>query len=412
MADRAAIERAKRRALFVRYGNPALSDADRAALTPLRPAFHFGAYQGSPFVAETTGGYAGEKAYAAARDGGFTLATILPAWGWVQPYVNDHATVEQKFGPEALAKLGYAIKAHGVCWLQDFMDILPKDQRALPHDKLIDAALNYQQQLLSALGKQMDIVEAINEPATTNVVNFSREEMIDFTKRAAANVVAAGKPALVNSPHEFNYGSKYDVYTVDGKPVNPYPDTFASFLDAAAHAHALDDVMILGLQVYPGFHLSGNDTPDFEGPCWTPAFFERMLDTYAKFRKVIHITEFSVPSSYPQGWKAGYWKKPWDESIQADYAEAIYTIAFGHPNVQAIGWWDISDEKPSVVTGGLLHADLRPKPVFDRLSHFIHDAHSPHMQPDGKRGGGLPAGVYSLNGKEIAVLPGTTPDVK
>ena len=56
--------------------------------------------------------------------------------------------------------------------------------------------------------------------------------------------------------------------------------------------------------------------------------------------------------------------------------------------------------------------DLRPKPVFDRLSHFIHDAHSPHIEPDGKRGGGLPAGVYSLNGKEIAVLPGTTPDVK
>lgn len=375
VADRASIERGKRRALQIRYG------------TPAPPSFLFGAYQGSPFVARPGEPYAGERGFSAARDGGFSLATILPAWGWSDQFLKSPALMESTFGPGALKKMGYAVKAHGVCWLQDFMDILPKDKRALPHDQLIAAALDYQKALLAALGDNADLWEAINEPATTNVAGFTREEMIALMKAAAANAAAAKKPALVNSPHEFNYGAKYAMYRPDGKPVDAYPDTFASFLDAAATAKALGDVSIIGLQVYPGFHLSGTEPgKGFEGPAWTPAFFERMLDTYAAFKKTIHITEFSIPSSYNTGWKSGYWKQPWNEATQADYAEAIYAIAFGHPAVQSIGWWDVTDEKPSVETGGMLHADLTPKPVFERLASFIAAAQKP-------AGASLPAGA-------------------
>lgn len=359
IADRAALERGKRRAAVVRA-----KDA-----TP----FVFGVYQGSPF--EGTGGYSGKPAYQAARDAGFSLATVLPAWGWAGPYLKDSAALETVFGTGALKGMGYAVKAHGVCWLQDFMDILPPNMHGMPHPQVVQSALNYQLGLVEALGPGVQLWEALNEPATTNSENFTREEMLEFVARSAASLKGKGKTTLVNSPHEFNYGIKHEIYTLDGKPLFGYPDTFATFLDAAATAKALKDIDVIGLQVYPGFHLAGGKPGEpFEGPAWTPAYFERMLNVYATYKKAIHVTEFSVPSSYATEWKAGYWKRPWDEPTQADYAEAIYTVAYGHPAVTSIGWWDITDEKPSVVTGGLLHADRTPKPVFNRLSHFISEA--------------------------------------
>lgn len=359
LADKAAIERGKRRAKVIR------KDA--------KAPFEFGVYQGSHFTDPTPGAYQGKPAFIAARDAGFNLATVLPAWGWTAALLKTPAVVESTFGVTALKEMGYNVKAHGVCWLQNADGIFPPAQSGKPHADIIQAALKYQAALVDFFGPKVSLWEAINEPATTNCENFTREEMIDFLAQSAAQLKAKKKATLVNSPHEFNYGAKFDVYTLDNKPLMAYPDTFASFLDAADQAKALKDVDIIGLQVYPGFHLAG-DGNQFEGPAWTPAYFERMLNTYAAFKKTLHITEFCISSTYDLTWKAGYWKHTWDEPTQGDYAEAAYTIAFGHPSVQSIGWWDITDEKPSFTNAGLLHKDRTPKPVFNRLSHFIAEA--------------------------------------
>jgi hypothetical protein len=258
LADKAAIERGKRRAKVIR----------KDAKTP----FEFGAYQGSHFTDPTPGAYQGKPAYIAARDAGFNLATVLPAWGWTAPLLKTPAAVESTFGVTALKEMGYNVKAHGVCWLQEADGIFPQKMRGMPHPDIVQAALKYQSDLVDFYGPKVSLWEAINEPATTNCENFTREEMIEFLARSAAQLKAKKKSTLVNSPHEFNYGAKFDVYTLDGKPLMAYPDTFASFLDAADQAKALKDIDIIGLQVYPGFHLAGEGN-QFEGPAWTPGLF-------------------------------------------------------------------------------------------------------------------------------------------
>jgi hypothetical protein len=407
LADRIAVERAVQRSVTARYGAVPTGQAEGLSLK--RPAFEFGIYQGSPYRASEGNPYAAEPAYSIARDAGFTLATVLPAWGWAGPYVELPGALDQTFGTAALREMGYRVKAHGVCWLQDFMDILPPEKRGLPADQLIQSALNYQLALLDLWKDQIDLWEAINEPATTNAVGLPRDKVHALMAAAAKNIRARGKTTLVNSPHEFNYGTKHDLWLPNGTPLAPYPDTFAAFLDEAD----LGGIDVIGLQVYPGFHLRGGEPgKPFEGPAWTPAFFERILDTYAEFRKVIHITEFSLPSTYGKDWKAGFWRQPWDEATQADYAVDCFSIAFGHPSVQSIGWWDITDEKPSVEAGGLLNADRTPKAAFDRLAELIAITRTPRTAaaPDETL---LPAGIYVPKGQEKAenapetvVLPG------
>ena len=52
--------------------------------------------------------------------------------------------------------------------------------------------------------------------------------------------------------------------------------------------------------------------------------------------------------------------------------EKLYTLLFSHPAVQAITWWALEDGEWMGAPGGLLRADLTPKPAYDRLLRLIH----------------------------------------
>jgi endo-1,4-beta-xylanase len=97
-------------------------------------------------------------------------------------------------------------------------------------------------------------------------------------------------------------------------------------------------------------------------------------ERYSKFGKAIHITEVTVVSG-KHGWELS---QPWPttpegERRQADYVERLYTLLFSHPAVQAITWWDLQDGAWQGAPGGLLRADLTPKPAYERLMKLIHE---------------------------------------
>lgn len=98
-----------------------------------------------------------------------------------------------------------------------------------------------------------------------------------------------------------------------------------------------------------------------------------ICERYSKFGKDIHFTEVTVVSG-KHGW---HLPPPWlttpeGEQQQADYVEQFYTLLFSHPSVQAITWWDFEDYAWQGAPGGLLHADLTPKPAYNRLMKLIH----------------------------------------
>ncbi len=353
-----------------RMGTVALSltlpeGADPSAYTvhleQVRRPYSFGVYEGSPYNA---------AAWETARSAGFDLATVLLGWDWTKNPAARKRDIDRVFGISALDKLGYTIKAHGAVWLQGY-GILPAEAMTMPHDALQDRMLAQQRGLLETFGDPIDLWEAMNEPAATNVVGMERTQVMTMLDAAAKNIQELDpSPTLVNSPHELSYGGKYFLHKLDGTPADDYPLTYTEFLNRAEDAGALDDIDIIGLQLYPGFHLN-DDFGNVQGPAMTPAAIGDLLNVYARYKKPIHITEFSVPSEYADGATNGWWREPWNEEIQAEYAARVYTIAFANPWVQSIGWWDITDEKPSVRHGGLLRADGSPKPVFTRLKDLI-----------------------------------------
>ncbi len=329
-------------------------------LTPLSYAFSFGVFEGSPYNAQ---------AFEAARSAGFDMATVLLGWNWTKNPETRKQQIDQVYGLSRLKSLGYDVKAHGVMWLQEY-DILPDFIKTVSPDTLLEAAESHVDSLLDTFGDQIDVWEAMNEPSNTNVMNVPKETVYELVQQTAAQMADQGKPVILNAPHEFAYGSQYLTYLPDGEPTNGYPVTYTAFLEAAENAGVLEHIDVIGLQFYPGFRFS-TMFAGLNGPAYTPAHVQDIIERYTRFNKSIHITEFSLPSSYGADWTAGYWKAPWAPELQADYAEHVYTLAYAHPQVHSVTWWDVMDTKPAVITGGLIHSDGTPKPVFNRIADLI-----------------------------------------
>ncbi len=98
----------------------------------------------------------------------------------------------------------------------------------------------------------------------------------------------------------------------------------------------------------------------------------RVLEKYATFGRELHITEFT-PCSAGQRITGSHIKGVWDEKAQADYAVKFYKTCFAHPRVMAVTWWDLCDAGSWLKGGGMLRADLTPKPVYLALKKLIHE---------------------------------------
>ena len=99
---------------------------------------------------------------------------------------------------------------------------------------------------------------------------------------------------------------------------------------------------------------------------------QKILDQYAVLGKELHITEFT-PASSGKKISGSHREGVWDEAAQADYAVKFYRVCFAHPSMRAITWWDLCDEGSWLPGGGMLRADMSPKPVYEQLRQLIHD---------------------------------------
>jgi GH35 family endo-1,4-beta-xylanase len=127
------------------------------------------------------------------------------------------------------------------------------------------------------------------------------------------------------------------------------------------------DYEVLGIQIYfPRRDLSE---------------IVRLLERFEKFNKPIYITEIgatsfginrkNVPDPLKLSEEPYDWHRYWDEKLQADWLEQVYTLYYSRPSIKAINWYDFSDFRPFIVNGGLVREDCSPKRSFHRLKNIL-----------------------------------------
>jgi hypothetical protein len=100
-----------------------------------------------------------------------------------------------------------------------------------------------------------------------------------------------------------------------------------------------------------------------------------------KFNKPIYITEIGASAGYTERDikldqmdikdEPYEWHRRWDEKLQADWLEQVYTIYYSRKTVKGINWYDFSDFRPFIKHGGLIRENGSTKRSFNRLKELL-----------------------------------------
>ena len=135
--------------------------------------------------------------------------------------------------------------------------------------------------------------------------------------------------------------------------------------------------------------LDENDQPLYDvigiqshmhGGGWPARKTWEVCERFAKFGKPLHFTETTLVSGL-QGWELSKKRKdpdfrwistPEGEERQAKQVVEFYRVLFSHPAVEAITWWDFTDQNAwQQAPAGLIRADMTPKPAYKELERLI-----------------------------------------
>jgi GH35 family endo-1,4-beta-xylanase len=113
---------------------------------------------------------------------------------------------------------------------------------------------------------------------------------------------------------------------------------------------------------------------------WGPQKAWETCERFAKFGKPLHYTETTLVSG-KQGWELQKERKdpnfrwvstPEGEKRQAKQVAEFYRVLFSHPAVEAITWWDFTDQNAwQRAPAGLIGTDMTPKPAYNELKKLI-----------------------------------------
>jgi len=106
------------------------------------------------------------------------------------------------------------------------------------------------------------------------------------------------------------------------------------------------------------------------GGFWGAQRAWEVCEYFAKFGKPLHFTETTLVSGprTEQGWLT----TPEGEKRQAEQVSEFYRVLFSHPAVEAVTWWDFTDQNAwQGAPAGLVRADMTPKPAYEQLHQLI-----------------------------------------
>jgi len=259
-----------------------------------------------------------------------------------------------------LAENGVRIEGRPLFWFHPA--VTPEWLKNKNFDELKKYVEKHTHDLVSHYGDMIQEWEVVNEYHDwANIHNHTPEQIIeivrlacDKTKEVNPNVVR-----ILNNCHPFaDYVARGRMAGMDATRPLRTPRKFVQDL-----IEANVDFDVLGIQIY----FPQRDLSDIA----------RLLERLAVFGKPISITEIGASSNLNQVDEGGVWKEPyawhrhWDEELQADWLEQVYTIYYSKPYIKTINWYDFSDFRPFIMNGGLVREDCTQKLSFDRLKNLL-----------------------------------------
>lgn len=293
----------------------------------------------------------------------FNYATIthyLPSFEKEEgKYIFD----ERDYEFRQLKKRNVTVEGRPVFWADECCT--PKWLSSKSYPEILKYVEKHTRDLFSHYGDEMYAWEVINEahdPA--NVLKLTPEQMVEIAK-LSCEVAKATNPKVQRLVNNCCIQADYIQLKTWEKGEKKYPPvTPHQYLKMLHEANV--DFTITGQQLY--YPYTNRDLMD------TILLTERI----EKFGRPVQITELGASSGPSKETiatgkmdipKRPYdWHRPWDEELQADWLEQIYTILYSKPWIEAINWYDFVDPYSFIKNGGLLASPKGDvKPAYERL---------------------------------------------
>jgi len=217
--------------------------------------------------------------------------------------------------------------------------------------------------VISHYGDKIKIWEVVNELHDWAMeVELNHEQTIEITK-LACNVARDTNPdirLLVNNCCPFaDYVQQRKWHKREAKFPQRTPHQFTKELIEAGV-----DFDIIGVQVY------------FVKRTLTDAL--QSIERYENMGKKVQLAEIGAPSrgvtqefideDIDFSTQPYEWYRHWDEELQADWLEGVFTYAYSKPFIEAANWYDFVDPFGFLKDGGILRSpEGEKKAAFDRL---------------------------------------------
>jgi endo-1,4-beta-xylanase len=260
-----------------------------------------------------------------------------------------------------LRKRGMTVEGRPLFW--PYKTVTPDWLRKKTYDQLRSYLERHVREVVGHYGDAMYAWEIVNEfHDWANECQVTPEQAVELTK-LACDVARDTNPTvhrLINNCCPFAEYVQLKKWTdLDAKFPQRTPWQFMKDLTDAGV-----DFTITGQQMYFPFRDMADTI--------------LLIDRLAVFGRPIQLTEVGASSGpTPESITSGKllitqepyaWHRPWDEELQADWMEMLYTLAYSRPTIEAVNWYDYVDPYSWIANGGFLRSPKgEPKAIVDRL---------------------------------------------
>jgi len=225
------------------------------------------------------------------------------------------------------------------------------------------------EQVERVVTRYKDVVQIWNIVSGLHVnshFTFTFEQLMDLTRMCTMLVkkIQPNAKVMIELRHLFG-----EYYAQNPRSIPPM-----MYADLVVQSAIAFDAF--GLRLTMGQATQGQHTRDLMQ-------ISSLLDQFAHTGKPLYLT-VSTPSQpvtdmmiarpesdEPVDAQSGYWRRPWSESVQSRWLEAVFQIAISKPFVEAIAWQDLIDyPNIDLPMSGLLDEEIKLKQSFRRLVGF------------------------------------------
>jgi GH35 family endo-1,4-beta-xylanase len=262
---------------------------------------------------------------------------------------------------DELRKRDIVVEGRPLFWF--YKTVTPDWLRYMSYDKLLKYVEDHTKKVVGFYGDGMYAWEVVNESHDwANELQLKPEQIVEVTKLACD----VAKDTNPNVHRLINNCCPYAEYVqlkkwgdLDAKYPQRTPYKFMKDLvDAGV------DFTITGQQMYFPYR----DLSDII------IYVERLND----FNRPVQLTEVGASSGPTEtSVKTGMleipnepfiWRRHWDEELQADWIDGLYSLAFSKPWIEAVNWYDFVDPFSWIKGGGILKSPKGEKKLaFDRI---------------------------------------------